>query len=138
VPPTTPDDSPIAAEQTWSGVATPLSPKTVAVAVTKQATWARLWQRLSPEPIPEIDFTQHVVLAVIAGGADQADRVQIDEAKQSQGVLNVRYRLVSYARPFADDAKAAVPKKTVFYLLEAVPRTALKVKFERLTEGPNE
>jgi hypothetical protein len=132
------DDQSVAAEQTWSGTSSPMSPRTVAVAVTKEGNWRRLWSRLSAEPIPDIDFTQHIVLAVIGGGADAPDRIQIEEALASQGLLTVRYRPVSYARFDPGTARTAAPKDTVPYILEVIPRTVLKVKFEKVKGGPDE
>jgi hypothetical protein len=108
------DDQSVAAEQTWSGTSSPMSPRTVAVAVTKEGNWRRLWSRLS------------------------ADRIQIEEALASQGLLTVRYRPVSYARFDPGTARTAAPKDTVPYILEVIPRTVLKVKFEKVKGGPDE
>ena len=122
----------IAQEQTWSGVATPLAPQTVSVAVKKAVIWERLWKRLSSEPVPVVDFSQHMVVAIMAGAQDRGDRIEIDDYKTEGDTLNVRYRIISYARPFAaeGDQKDA-PKKTTQYLLTVIPRSVLKVKFEK-------
>jgi hypothetical protein len=122
-------------EMTWTGSATPLSAKVFATSITSAARWESFWKRLSPDPVPDVDFSQHLVLLIMAGRADRADRVEIKDATRSGKVLTVRYRLVSYARPFAAGWRArAVRTKPEPYVLEAVPRMVLKVKFKRLTE----
>ena len=130
-----PEAQSVAQEQSWSGVSTPLAPQTIAVAVTKEAIWGRLWRRLSADPVPLVDFSQHLVVAIIAGGEDAGDRIEIENYKPEGDTLTVRYRIVSYARPFAvDEGKKAAPKKAAPYFLSAIPRTVLKVKFERIKE----
>jgi hypothetical protein len=128
-----PEAQSLAQEQSWSGFTTPLAPQTVTVAVKKEAIWERLWNRLSSEPVPVVDFSQHLVLAIIAGREEAGDRIEIEDSKADGDTLTVRYRIIAYARPFAagGDLKAA-PKKSTQYLLTVVPRTVTKVTFERL------
>jgi hypothetical protein len=117
----------IVKESSWSGVARPLSKAAAAVMIKDQHYWERLWRKLSDEPVPLIDFADHMVIAVIAGSADGAARIQIDEMQSIA---------VSYARPFSPQAAPAAPTGApVPYLLVAIPRTALKVNFVRLKEN---
>jgi hypothetical protein len=126
----------VAQEKVWSGIAPPLAAKTLSFAVTKADRWKKLWKRVSDEPVPEIDFTEHMVVGVIGGSGESADRVQIEDFRVSGDVMTVRYRLVSYARPFAGtEAKPETMKTVTPYWLVAIPRTALSVIFERIKEG---
>ena len=78
-------------------------------------------------------------MGIIAGTKNDADRVGIEEFSSLSSVLTVRYRLITYARPFdAGKPRASVSRKKVPYLFVVIPRTALKVKFERIKESSNE
>ncbi|MFI5361938.1 MAG: hypothetical protein ACHQ49_08220 [Elusimicrobiota bacterium] len=124
-----------APELTWSGTAPALSAKTLSVAIKKAEVWSRLWKRLNSDPVPEVDFSQHMVVAIIAGSEEKGDRIDIEDYRSEGDTLTVRYRLVAYARPFdADAGRAAGPKKSTQYLLTVIPRSVLKVKFQRLRE----
>lgn len=138
-PPTDDRNKSVPQEKVWSGIAPPLSAKTVSFAVTKIDKWKKLWKRVSDEPVPDIDFTEHMVVGVIGGSNDASDRVQIDDFQASGDVMTVRYQMVHYARPFAGpEAKRVTEKAAAPYWLVVIPRTALKVKFERIKEGGDE
>lgn len=123
-------------EQTWSGVMRPLSKTALAVTIKSEADWKRFWPKLSDEPVPLIDFTAHSVIAVMAGKEDGANRIEIDNMQSLADKLTVRYRLVTYVQPFAAVAPKAPPTgKPVPYLLIAIPRTSLKINFERIKES---
>jgi len=125
-------------EQSWSGVSAPLAKTAAAVLIKDEAYWKRLWQKLSDEPVPLIDFAEHMVIAVVAGREDGASRVEIDDMRSLDAKFTVRYRLIAYARPFGAAAPAAAPAaKSAPYLLIAIPRTSLKVSFERIKESSN-
>ncbi|MBI4061548.1 MAG: hypothetical protein HY403_08970 [Elusimicrobia bacterium] len=126
-------------ENTWAGVTPPLSNKTAAFLIKSQANWRRLWRRLSDEPVPLIDFAEHMVVAVLAGGGDAAARVEIEDMSSLGSTLKVRYRLIAHARLFgAESAQAAPASKPAPYMLVAVPRTSLKVHFVKIKESPDE
>lgn len=123
-------------ERTWSGAAAPLSKAAAAVLIKDGSYWKRIWQRLSDEPVPLIDFAEHMVVAVLAGSEDGASRVEVDDMSSLDAKITVRYRLVAYARPFGARApKSAAPSKTAPFLLIAIPRTTMKVNFERVKES---
>lgn len=123
-------------ERTWSGASAPLSKAAAAVLIKDDSYWKRIWQRLSDEPVPLIDFAEHMVVAVLAGSEDGASRVEIEDMSSLDAKLTVRYRIVGYARPFGPRVpKAAAPAKTAPFLLIAIPRTTMKVSFERLKEN---
>jgi hypothetical protein len=123
-------------ENSWSGVAPPLSKAAAAVMIKDNRYWDRLWRKLSSEPVPLIDFADHMVIAVIAGSGDDAAHVQIDDMQSVASGFTVRYRLIKAARPFSPAAPRVVPAGApVPYLLLAIPRTTLKVNFERIKEN---
>lgn len=123
-------------ERVWSGAAAPLSKAAAAVLIKDASYWRRIWQRLSDEPVPLIDFAEHMVVAVLAGSEDGASRVEIEDMSSLDAKLTVRYRLVGHARPFGPRVpKVAAPAKTAPFLLIAIPRTTMKVSFERLKES---
>lgn len=121
---------PLEALQKWSGDTPPLSSKDATFSVVNDPTWKRLWRRLSMAAAPDIDFSRYMVVGVIAGSASGVDRVEIDGLQPTSATLEIRYRLVRYARPYAVNQPKDAPRGTaVPYLLEAVARTTLKVKF---------
>lgn len=123
-------------ERVWSGASAPLAKVAAAVLIKDGSYWRRIWQRLSDEPVPLIDFAEHMVVAVLAGSEDGASRVEIEDMSSLDAKLTVRYRLVAYARPFGPRVpKAAAPAKTAPFLLIAIPRTTMKVNFERIKES---
>jgi len=125
----------VVTEKSWSGVSVPMSKTSAAVLIRTEANWKRLWPKLSDEPIPLIDFTAHSVIAVMAGKEDDANRIEIDNMQSLSSKLTVRYRLVSYVQPFSGRAAPTAPgTKPAPYLLIAIPRTSLKVSFEKVKE----
>jgi len=123
-------------EQSWSGLSSPLAKAAAAVLIKDESYWKRLWQKLSDEPVPLIDFAEHMVIAVVAGKEDGAARIEIDDIRSLDAKFTVRYRLISYARPFGAGVAAPAPAaKAAPYLLIAIPRTSLKVNFERIKES---
>ncbi len=116
----------------------PLSKTALAVTIKSEADWKRFWPKLSDEPAPLIDFTAHSVIAVMAGKEDGANRIEIDNMQSLADKFTVKYRLVSYVQPFAVGGAKAVPGgKPVPYLLIAIPRTSLKISFEKIKESPD-
>lgn len=120
-------------EQSWSGEAKPMGAKTVTLAVKNESIWQRIWRRLSAEPPPIVDFAQHMVVAISVGSEDPGDRIDIAEYKTEGDTLVVRYRIAAVARPF-EAARAPGPKASTHFYLGVIPRTSLKVRFERLKE----
>lgn len=126
----------VVTEKTWTGVSLPLSKNSAAVLIKTEADWKRLWARLNDEPVPFIDFTAHSVIAIMAGKEDGANRIEIDNMQSLSSKLKVRYRLVSYVQPFSARAVPAAPgSQPKPYLLIAIPRTSLKVTFEKAKES---
>ena len=79
-----------------------------------------------------VDFW-HLIVAIIAGGRVDAGRVESSSALSS--VLRCYGR--GYARPFTPwKKKPALRRRS--YSLVVIPRTALKVKFERIKENSND
>jgi hypothetical protein len=112
-----------------------MGPRTVSLTVTNSAIWARLWKRLSPDPVPDVDFNQYLIVAIVAGAKEGGDRIDIDSYRQEGDTLVVSYRIVAYARPFDADAPKAAQKESTHYFMGALPRTVLKVKFNRIKEN---
>ena len=140
-PPEEPVEQPktVVQERTWSGNASALAAKPLFFSINQEGVWRRLWQKTSDEPVPQVNFAEHTVVGIVAGSQSNIDRVIIEEFSSMSSVLTVRYRLVTYARPFdVQGSRTAAPKKKVPYLFVAIPRTALKVKFEKIKENSNE
>lgn len=131
-------DEPAVAGQDWSGHATPRSRHSIALALTGEEDWKRLWGNLSTDPLPDVRFADHMVLAVIAGRDDRCDRIQIEDLKTSSEELFVRYRLIVHADPFGMGKASKTAAKKVPYHLVVIPRTVLKVKFEKIEEHNDE
>lgn len=127
-----------AAGQDWAGFTTPLSGQPVALALTQEEKFKRLWKRLTGDALPLIRFTDHMVLAVIAGGAHTCDRVQIEDMRASGTELFVRYRLIAHADLFSIHKAPKGALKKVPYHLVVIPRTVLKVKFEQIEDKSDE
>ena len=126
-------------EKAWTGTASAMTAKPLFFAINKEDVWKRLWQKTSDEPVPQVNFVEHTVVGIVAGSQNNVDRIAIEELTSMGSVMTVRYRLIAYARPFdLDKARAAGPKKNVPYLFVAIPRTSLKVKFEKIKENSNE
>jgi hypothetical protein len=124
----------LAQEQSWSGTSKPMGAQTVAVAVKSEAIWKRIWGRLSLDPLPVVDFSQHLVIAISVGAEDPGDRIEIAEYKTEGDTLTVRYRVVAEARPFEAAGRRPAAKAATHFFVGVVPRTVLKVKFDRLRE----
>jgi hypothetical protein len=126
-------------ERTWTGTAPAMAPKPLFFSINKEDVWRRLWQKTSDEAVPRVNFVEHTIVGIVAGAQNDVDRIAIEELTSMGSVMTVRYRLITYARLFdVPKPKATGPKKNVPYLFVAIPRTALKVKFEKIKENSNE
>jgi hypothetical protein len=97
------------------------------VVVRTPAEWEALWRRHAPDrPLPMVDFTREMVVAVFAGSRPTAGySVDVVEASRAGDALLVRYRVT---RPGRDVLTAQII--TSPYYIGAVPRHPGEVRFE--------
>lgn len=123
------------AEREWSGLALPLGDATATRAVSDEAGFKRLWKWLREEDVPEVDFEKWMVVAVMAGKDDRADRIEIEGISSDLGGLLVRYRLVVHERLVAPlGAERAAARSRTPYFLKCIPKSGMKVRFEAVEE----
>jgi protease stability complex PrcB-like protein len=98
--------------------------------VRTDAEWTRLWQQHAPgRPMPKVDFSREMVLAVFMGSRPNAGfSTAVVSATAANGALMVRY---SETKPPAGSVSAQI--LTFPYHLVAIPRADVKdVKFEKI------
>jgi|CXWL01.1.fsa_nt_gi signal transduction histidine kinase len=117
-------------KKTWAGAATPVAPKTLFFSISDEEAWKRLWPKLSAKPVPRVDFAKDMIVGVVAGPASDAEDVALEEFRPASD-MTVGYRFIPRA-PSPDGKK---PRIKVPYRFAAIARTALKVKFEKVTES---
>jgi len=122
-------------DREWSGLALPRGNPTDKSVVQDEKDFKKLWKRLSEEEAPDVDFDKRMVLAIVTGKEDRADRIEIESINSGLQGLTVYYRLVSHDRQGAE--RVAARSKTP-YLLKVVPKSGMDVVFERLGEAPKE
>jgi hypothetical protein len=110
----------------WSGFSPPLASKPEGRLVLEEKTWRKLWRSVDASRVPPVDFTQHAVVAVLAGKGERADRADIDSVEMSLNGLMVRYKFVTFATFNVDKP----PRPTVPYRFRVIPRTTVPVQFE--------
>jgi hypothetical protein len=120
----------------WSGMHAPVFDQTQAFAVKTAGAWRRVWDRLSNAPRPQVDFTTHMVLAVVAGRGERVDSIEFEGAPMSGAAeLLVRYRLVVQRRMLEPEGpQRAAKRTTVPYLLREAPAAPVTVRFERMEQ----
>lgn len=102
-------------------------------AVAQTATeWAVLWKsHAGSEPLPAVDFSQRMVVAVFLGARPTAGYgVELKATRIENGVLVVEY---IERRPGAGDIAAQI--LTSPYQIATVPRHAGAVRFQRVPPG---
>jgi hypothetical protein len=94
--------------------------------VTDQGAWRVFWTRLTQEPMPQVDFTRHRVVAVFLGKRPTAGwSVEILDAAHSPKALVVRYREIP-----PDPASKPVATPCSPYALLAAPAGNTPVAFK--------
>lgn len=77
----------------------------VRLAVHDMATWQQVWAQAtstqgSPPQLPQVDFTQEMVLVAAAGQMHPGDQIRIDSAGVRAGVFVAIVRTITACRPF--------------------------------------
>ncbi|MEK7745859.1 MAG: hypothetical protein AAB576_04275 [Elusimicrobiota bacterium] len=109
----------------WSGLALPSGKAAQTLAVDSTKGWERLWKRVGEGTPPELDFEKVMVVGILCGKNDPAERVEIEAVATSLSGVVVRYKLA------AREGKAAA-RGTMPYVLRVIPKSGLDVKFELL------
>jgi hypothetical protein len=93
--------------------------------------WAEIWQRhtagiRTPPPLPAVDFSIDMVIAVFFGKGPQGRRAAILNVVDQNNRRVVLLQMIGPPGPESEDA----PQSTPFQIIR-VPRTALPVVFVR-------
>jgi protease stability complex PrcB-like protein len=103
------------------------------VLVRTDAELRQLWQQHAPQrPMPKVDFSREMVVAVFMGSRPNAGfSTAVVSATEGGGALVIRY---TETRPASGSLTAQV--LTFPYHLVAIPKaTATNVKFEKAEQG---
>lgn len=90
--------------------------------------WSALWQQhAGAKPLPKVDFTKRIVVAVFLGSRPSAGyRVEVSGTRQEGKILVVQWREV---RPPADSLLAQVLTSPAH--LVSIPKFDGEIKFEK-------
>jgi hypothetical protein len=115
----------------WSGVSAPLYSKPTGLLIGEEKTWRKAWRMISSERVPQVDFTQHMIIGIFAGKGETRDHAEIEAVEMRLSGLVVRYTFINYAT-FNVVSKPVRP--TVPYRIRIIPRTVVPVQFEQVAE----
>lgn len=90
--------------------------------------WALIWKEHSDEPLPEIDFKQFMVLAIFLGQTSNRSGVEIDDAREIEDGLRVRYEV----KGFQTGSQAVLTSPFGIFVL---PQSSLPIQLEENTQG---
>lgn len=112
----------------WAGYAAAFSEKEPSTfAVTGKKEWKKLWQSLSETELPDVDFSQKMVLGIVSASGDRAETIRILSRRRTEEGLTVDYYFIQAAKGKEIPAAA--------YILKAVGKETGKVNFRRLDIG---
>ena len=112
----------------WTGYAGAFSEKeTSTFAITEKKEWKKLWQSLSETELPDVDFSQKMVVGIVSASGDRAETIRILSRRKTEDGLAVDYYLIQ--APKGKEIPAAA------YILKVVEKEAGKVSFRRLDLG---
>lgn len=107
----------------WSGFCPPTDEGLRTLKIEGGREFRRLWRRLGREEArPDIDFKELMIVGVMAGSADGADRAEIADIESDQSGVRVIYRLVTRQR--RGKARSSVP-----YHLRVIQKTGKNIEF---------
>ena len=119
---------PSALQDEWTGYASAFSEKeTSTFVVTEKKEWEKLWQSLSETKLPEVDFSQKMVLGIVSATGDRAETIRILSRRRTEEGLTVDYYYIQAAKGKEIPAAA--------YILKAADKETGKVNFRRLDIG---
>ncbi len=112
----------------WTGYSSAFSEKeTSTFVVAEKKAWKKLWQSLSESELPEVDFSQKMVLGIVSASSDRAETVRILSKRKTEDAVVVDYYYIQ--APKGKDIPGAA------YILKAVGKDTGKVNFSRLDIG---
>lgn len=116
----------------WTGMAGPAGKGPYTMTIRDADDWAKRWGRLRDGRAPELDFKKTIVVGVVAGSMDRAERVEIESVQVGEEGLVVRYKLVVEGKSGEPDkARTRVP----WTMRHVKASPGLDVRFERAEEG---
>lgn len=117
----------------WSGYCPPAAEELRTLKIEGAREFRRLWRRLGrEEERPEIDFKQFMVVGIMAGSADRADRAEIADIVTDLSGVRVVYRLVVRDRLVTPlGSRRAELRSSVPYHLRVIQKTGKNVEFVR-------
>lgn len=128
-----------AAGEEWSGFAAPMFEATQTFVIKNESAFSRIWTRLTNAQKPDIDFKKNVLIAVVAGRKDRADRVEIEGVYKKRDADLIRYRLIVQDRfSQVDGVRRAASRTSVPYLLRAISKAKQAVEFEKIEDVDKE
>ena len=120
-------------DKQWAGLGPAFSENASNFSITSNKLWKRTWKRLGGKEAPKINFRKYMIVGVIAGSAQRADRVEIVEIKKRLSGLHVEYQVIVHRRMIAPmGAEQAKTRNLVPYHLRVIPKTGLTIKFEEV------
>jgi hypothetical protein len=116
-------------DREWTGLAQPMNKEMDMTVIYDAKTFKKLWKRLRDDELPVVDFDKAMVMGIIAGKEDRADRIEIQSIVHEEAGIAVRYRL---PEPALRNKRTTVP-----YLLKVVGRSDKDVTFDLVEERPH-
>ncbi|MFA6030628.1 MAG: hypothetical protein WC969_12295 [Elusimicrobiota bacterium] len=102
--------------------------------VEDEKTWRRVWRQTGEDEVPDVDFREHVVLALTAPRVRRAASVEIVEIRRGLAGTVVRYRLVREApAPQVGGKRENRPQGP--FRMRVVRRLGGRVVFEEVEKG---
>lgn len=120
--------NPAASGDEWTGYSSAFSEKEISTfVVTEKKAWKKLWQSLSESELPEVDFSQKMVLGIVSASGDRAETVRILSKRKTADAVAVDYYYIQ--APKGKDIPGAA------YILKVTGKETEKVNFRRLDIG---
>jgi hypothetical protein len=118
----------IAIQQEWKGAESGIQESRVVV-IRNRGAWDKLWTDMqSKDPLPEINFDDHVVIGVFSSERPIGSSIVFGKIRESDNEVIAPYRVVI---PDTQVSSTTAPAPTHPYLLSLIPRVDKKI---RLTE----
>lgn len=115
-------------DREWSGYTNSVkSPSPFFYTVKSVKVWQKVWEMLSSEDAPKVDFGEKTVIGVIAGTGNKADSVRIISRRQVGETTVFDYYMTE-----SRGENPAVP-----YIFKTFDKVEGKVEFKRLDVGGN-
>lgn len=113
-------------DQEWSGFTTSVKSATpFFYTVRGKGAWRKVWEMISSEDAPKVDFDEKTVIGVIAGSANKADSVRLIGQRQMGEVTVFEYYMT----------EATSPNPAAPYIFRTFDKVEGKVEFKRIDVG---